>query len=161
MKVGGSHANSSHEASLEPRNKKSERIWVNIVFLLISLKTEIARSVQGPKLQRLRAEDAKAKPYLKLTILVTRSQQITRSSVTIANLETITDLQSWCKIEPINGSKCAKTKNFTRNPEKLAKVPRTREKILKSFTLTIPWNSAKLVKIFLESLHVYTTQIGD
>ena len=37
--------------------------------------------------------------------------------------------------------------NFTRNPEKLAKVPGTRDESLKSFTLTIPWNSAKLVKI--------------
>ena len=37
--------------------------------------------------------------------------------------------------------------NFTRNPEKLAKVPGTREENQKSFTLTIPWNSAKLVKI--------------
>ena len=37
--------------------------------------------------------------------------------------------------------------NFTRNPEKLAKVPGTRVGSLKSFTLTIPWNSAKLVKI--------------
>ena len=36
--------------------------------------------------------------------------------------------------------------NFTRNPEKLAKVPGTRG-FLKSFTLTIPWNPAKLVKI--------------
>ena len=36
--------------------------------------------------------------------------------------------------------------NFTRNPEKLAKVPGTREGIQESFTLTIPWNSAKLVK---------------
>ena len=37
--------------------------------------------------------------------------------------------------------------DFTRNPEKLAKVPGTREETKKSFTLTIPWNSAKLVKI--------------
>ena len=36
------------------------------MFILISLKTEIARSVSGPKLQGLRAEDAKAKPYLVL-----------------------------------------------------------------------------------------------
>ena len=35
--------------------------------------------------------------------------------------------------------------NFTRNPEKLAKVPGTREE--QSFTLTILWNSAKFVKI--------------
>ena len=34
--------------------------------------------------------------------------------------------------------------NFTRNPEKLAKVAGTREE---TKNLTIPWNSAKLVKI--------------
>ena len=47
------------------------RIWVNTVFKLTSPKTEIARSVNGPKLQGPHAEDAKAKPYLELTILVT------------------------------------------------------------------------------------------
>ena len=41
------------------------------MFILISLKTEIARSVNGPKLQGHHAEDAKAKPYLELTTLVT------------------------------------------------------------------------------------------
>ena len=38
------------------------------MFILISLKTEIARSASGPELQGLRAEDAEAKPYLELTI---------------------------------------------------------------------------------------------
>ena len=33
--------------------------------------TEIARSTSGPKLQELRAEDAKSKPYLVLTTSVT------------------------------------------------------------------------------------------
>ena len=51
--------------------QRDVRIWVNTMFILISLKTEIARSASGPKLQGLRAEDAKAKPYLELTILVT------------------------------------------------------------------------------------------
>ena len=37
--------------------------------------------------------------------------------------------------------------NFTRNPEKLAKVPGEPERKPKVITLTIPWNSAKLVKI--------------
>ena len=41
------------------------KIWVNTVFILISLKTEIARSVNGLKLQGLHAEDAMAKPYLR------------------------------------------------------------------------------------------------
>ena len=37
--------------------------------------------------------------------------------------------------------------NFTRNPEKLAKVSWSPRGNQKSFTLTIPWNLAKLVKI--------------
>ena len=44
-------------------------IWVNTVFILTSLKTEIARSVRGPKLQEPRAEDALAEPYLVQKIL--------------------------------------------------------------------------------------------
>ena len=38
--------------------------------------------------------------------------------------------------------------NFTRNPEKLAKVPGAREETKSHFTLTLPWNLEKLVKIF-------------
>ena len=60
-----SHASSSHEPSLEPTPPRSA------VFILTSLKTEIARSVKGPKLQGPRAEDAMAEPYLVLKILVT------------------------------------------------------------------------------------------
>ena len=47
------------------------RIWVSTVFILISLKTEIARSIRGPKLQWHRAEDAMAEPYFVLKFLVT------------------------------------------------------------------------------------------
>ena len=46
---GGSHASSSHEVSLEPTSKRDVRISVSTVFTLISLKTEIARSVKGPR----------------------------------------------------------------------------------------------------------------
>ena len=67
---GDSHSSSSHEASLEPIFKR-RGIWVSTVFILISLRTEIARSVKGPKLQGPHAEDAMAKPYLVLTNLVT------------------------------------------------------------------------------------------
>ena len=44
---------------------------MSIMFILISLKTEIERSVNGPKLQGPHAEDAMAKPYLVPQILVT------------------------------------------------------------------------------------------
>ena len=68
---GGSHASSSHEVSLEPTTKRREDLGKHNVHTHFSLKTEIARSVNGPKLQGAHAEDAMAKPYLELTILVT------------------------------------------------------------------------------------------
>ena len=39
-------------------------------------------------------------------------------------------------------------KNFSGNTKELAKVPGAKKGSLKSFTLTIPWNLAKTVKIF-------------
>ena len=67
---GDSHASSSHGASLEPIFKRREDL-VSTVLIVISLKTEIARSVKGPKLQGHHAEDAMAEPNLVLKILVT------------------------------------------------------------------------------------------
>ena len=67
---GGSHASSSRETSLEPTTKRREDLCKHSVFTH-SLKTEIARSVNGPKLQGPHAEDAMAKPYLVQKILVT------------------------------------------------------------------------------------------
>ena len=68
---GDSHASSSHEVSLEPTFKRREDFCKHSVFILISLKAEIARSARGHKLQGPHAEDAMAKPYLVLKILVT------------------------------------------------------------------------------------------
>ena len=65
-----SHARVSHEVNLDP-HPREVRIWVSTVFILISLKTEIARSVRGPKLQGPGAEDAMAEPYLVQKVLVT------------------------------------------------------------------------------------------
>ena len=80
----------------------------------------------------------------------------------IADLETIIDMQSWCRTwHPMDPGISVQNQNFTRNPEKLANVPGTSRGILKSFTLTIPWNSQSLWRPLLESLHVYTTPIGD
>ena len=64
-----SHASSSHEASLGPTFKRREDLGKHSVYTHF-LKTEIARSVKGPKLQGPHAEDAMAKPYLELNILV-------------------------------------------------------------------------------------------
>ena len=73
---------------------------------------------------------------------------ITRSSVTIANLETITDMQSWCRTWPPNGlSRIRAKQKLLRKHKGACKSSWSPLGSLKSFTLTIPWNSAKPVKI--------------
>ena len=66
----------------------------------------------------------------------------------IANLETITDMQSWCRTWPLNGSCRIRVKQkLHKKPREACKSSWSPRGTQKSFTLTIPWNSAKLVKI--------------
>ena len=66
----------------------------------------------------------------------------------VVNLDTIIDMQSWCRSWPPNGSRRirAKTK-LHKKPSAACKSSWNPTGIPKSFTLTIPWNSVKLVKI--------------
>ena len=45
---GGSHASSSHEASLEPTTKRREDLGKHNVHNSFPLRTEIAKSASGP-----------------------------------------------------------------------------------------------------------------
>ena len=90
----GSHASSSHEASLEPTTKRREDL-VSTMFILISLKTEIARSVNGPKLQGPRAEDAIVPRADKFGDLITADHKVLSDN---CESRTIIDTQSWCRI---------------------------------------------------------------
>ena len=98
------------------------------MFILISLQTEIARSVKGPKLQGHHAEDAMAEPPPRAENfgdLIAADHKVLsdncesrdnhRYAVVVQDLAT-----QW-----IQAYSC-KTKTSTRNPEKLAKVPGTR-----------------------------------
>ena len=100
-----------------------------------------------------------------LKILGTWKQQITRFSVTIVNLETITHVQSWCRTWPPNGSSRIRAKQkLHRKPREACKSSWNPIGSLKSFTLTIPWTLAKLVKIFpgiiVRQHHVLRKQMG-
>ena len=69
-------------------------------------------------------------------------------SVKVVNLETIIDMQSWCRTWPPNGSSCIRAKQeLLRKHKGACKSSWSRIGSLKSFTLTIPWNLEKLVKI--------------
>ena len=62
----------------------------------------------------------------------------------IVNLETVTDMQSWCRTWPLNGSNRVRVKQkLHRKPREACKSSWSPRGNLKSFTLTIPWNSAK------------------
>ena len=125
------------------------RIWVNTVFVLTSRKTEIARSARGPKSQGPIAEDGMAEPYFVQKIFVIWLQQITKFSLKVVNLETITDMQSWCRTWPPNGSSHIHAKQkLLRRHKGACKSSWSRIGSLKSFTLTIPWSLAKPVKVF-------------
>ena len=66
----------------------------------------------------------------------------------IVNLETITDMQSWCRTWPPNGSSRIRAKQkLHRKHREVCKSSWSQIGSLKSFTLTIPWNSAQPVKI--------------
>ena len=73
--------------------------------------------------------------------------------MTIANLETITDMQLWCRTWLPNGSSRFRAKQkLRRKLKEAAKSSLSRPGNQKSLTLTIPWNLAKLVKIFLGTI---------
>ena len=67
---GGSHASSSHEASLEPTTKRREDLGKHSVYTHFH-KDRNCEILKGPKLQGPHAENAMAKPYLVLKTLVT------------------------------------------------------------------------------------------
>ena len=63
-------------------------------------------------------------PFLVQKILVICFQQITKFSVKIVNLETIIDVQSWCRTWPPNGSSRIRAK------QKLLRKHRSLQKFL-------------------------------
>ena len=74
---------------------------------------------------------------------------ITADHKVLMNLGTITDMQSWRRTWPPNGSSRIRAKQkLLRKHRGACKSSWSPIGSLKSLTLTNPWNSAKLVKIF-------------
>ena len=146
---GGSHASSSHGVSLEPTTKRRE-IWVSIMFILISIMTEIAKSVNGPKSQGLHAEDRNGEAVPRAANfghLITADHKVLSDNCESRNNHryavVVQDLATqWIQAHPCKN----KTSQETQRSLQKFLEPRGNQK---SFTLTIPWNSANLVKISL------------
>ena len=76
----------------------------------------------------------------------------------VVNLVTIIDMQSWCKTWPPKGSSRIRAKQkLLRKLKGACKSSWSRRGNQKSFTLTILWNLARLVKIFPGIIHRTST----
>ena len=73
------------------------------------------------------------------------------------NLETITDIQSLCKIWPFSGLNLIRAKQLLRRRKGVYESFSSRRTSRKSSTHTIPWSVAKLVKNYLGIIvHLHT-----
>ena len=142
---GDSHASSSREASLEPIFKRREDLGKHSVYTLfpedrnceICKRTKIARA---PCRRRNRGAVPRAENF---GDLITADTKVLSDNCESRNNH------RYAVVVQLNGSRHIRAK------PKLHKKPREARKSswspmgsLKSFTLTIPWNLAKLVKIF-------------
>ena len=105
------------------------RIWVNTMFILISLKTEIARSVKGPKLQGApcRRRNGEAVPRaVNFGDLITADHKVLSDNCESRNNHRYAVVVQGSS-HSMDPGVPVQNQNFTRNPEKLAKVFGTRK----------------------------------
>ena len=144
-----SHASSSHELSLEPTFKRRVDLGKHSVYTHFP-KDRNCEICQRTKITRVPCRRRNGGAVLRAENfgdLITADHKIV--SVTIANLETIIDMQSWCKTWPPNGSRRIRAKpKLHKKPREACTSSWSRIGNLKSFTLTIPWILEKFVKIF-------------
>ena len=144
-----SHASSSHEPSLEPTPARSVDLGKHSVFSHFP-KDRNCEICQRTKITRApcRRRNSGAVPRAdNFGDWITADHY--KFSVKVVNLETIIDMQSWCRTWPPDGSSCIRAKQeLLRKHQGACKSSWSRLASLKSFTPTIPWNLAKPVKIF-------------
>ena len=156
---GGSHASSSHKASLESITKRREDLGEHNVHIHF-IQDRNARLASGPKLLGFRAEDAKGEAMLRADNfgdLITADHKVLSD-----NCESRNNHRFAVVVQPHNGSRRirAKTK-LHKKPSAACKSSWSPRGNQKSFTLTTPQNSEKLVKIFHGIIARLPTPIGD
>ena len=133
------------------------------VFIFISLKTEIARSVEGPTLQGPHAEDAMAKAVLRAANfgdLITADHKVLSDNCESRNNHryavVVQDLATqWIQAYPCKN----KTSQETQRSLQKFLEPERKPKVIYTVNFLGIWQS--LWRSLLESLHVHTTQIRN
>ena len=105
------------------------RIWVNTVFIITSPQTEIGRSARGQKITgapcKERIGDAVPRAE-NFGALITADHKVLSDNCESRNNHRYAVVMQDVATQWIQAYPC-KTHNFTRNPEKLAKVPGARD----------------------------------
>ena len=143
-----SHDSSSHEPSLEPAPARSADLGK------YSVKTHFPKDRNCEICQRTKITRAPCRRRIGEALLraenfgdlITADHKVLSE---VVNLETVIDMHSWCRTWPPNGSNRIRAKQkLLRKHKGACKSSWSRIGSLNSFTLTIPWNLAKPVKIF-------------
>ena len=148
---------------LQSRLQRDVRTWVSIMFILMSLKTEIAKFVKRTKITRApcRRRKGEAVPRAdNFGDLITADHKVLSDNCESRKQSSIRSRGAGSS-HPMDPGVSVPKQNFTRNPEKLAKVPGTREETKSHLHWQFLGIRQSLWRSFLESLHVYTTSIGD
>ena len=143
-----SHASSSHGLSLEPTLARSADLGKHSVYTHFP-KDRNFDTCQRTKITRAscRRRNGGAVPRAEnFGDLITADHKVlSEGCESRKNI----DIQSWCKTWPPNGSSRIRAKRkLFRKHKGACESSWSRIGSLKSFTLTIPWNLAQLVKIF-------------
>ena len=144
---GGSHASSSHEVSLEPTTKRREDLGKHSVYTHFSKdrNCEICKRTKITR-EKCRRRNGEAVPRAaNFGDLITADHKVLSDNCESRNNHryavVVQDLATqWIRVYPCKN----KTSQETQRNLQSSWNPRGNQK---SFTLTIPWNSAKHVKI--------------
>ena len=126
---GGSHASSSHEVSLEPTTKRREDLGKHNVHTHFP-KDRNCEICERTKITRApcRRRNGEAVPRAaNFGDLITADHKVLSDNCESRNNHRYAVVVQDLATQWIQAYPCKKKQNFTRNPEKLAKVPGKRE----------------------------------
>ena len=159
---GGSHASSSHEVSLEPTTERREDFGKHNVYTHFpeDRNCEMCKKDQNYKGTVQKTQWWSRTSCWKFWWNDNSKSQGPKRQLRISKQSPISSrgAGSSHSMEP---SISMQKQNFTRNPEKLAKVPGTREETTSHLHWQFHGIWQGLWRSLLESLHVYTTQIRN
>ena len=158
----GSHASSSHEVSLEPTTKRREDLGKHSVYTHFrkDRNCEICKRTKITRDPCRRRNGEAVLRAAKFWWLDNSRSQGLKWQLRISKQSPICSRGAGPS-HPMDPGVFVQKQNFTRNPEKLAKVPGTREETKSHLHWQFLGIRQSLWRSLLESLHVYTTPIGD